>query len=99
MTGTYVLRRIGVGSAFKVGAVLGGVLSALVLVPLGLLMAIGVVHGGDSSAVAGGAFMGLLTMVCGPLFYAFIYGLLTAISALVYNIAAGMTGGLEVELG
>ena len=98
MSGTVRIRHIGVGSSFKVGAVLGGILSAIVMVPMGLLMAVGVVSGSDSSVAADGVFVGLLMMVCGPLIYAFIYGLGMAISALIYNLVAGIMGGLEVEL-
>ena len=98
MSGRYLLRRIGVASAFRVGAVLGGVLSGIVLVPLGLLMALGVVNADDSSVVAAGAAFGLAVMFCGPLVYAVVYGLLMALNALVYNLIARLTGGLEVHL-
>ncbi len=98
MYGTFLIRRIGVGAAFKIGAVLGGVMSAVVLFPMGLLMALGVISSDDSAAIAGGAVMGLATVVCGPLVYAFIYGLMSAFSAFIYNIIAGLTGGPEIYL-
>lgn len=96
----YVLRHIGVGSAFKVGFVLGALLSALVLLPLGLLMALGVLGGEGrmSDLVAVSAASGLLTIFCGPLIYGVLYGFGAALSALVYNIVSGVVGGLELHL-
>ena len=98
MTGTYLLKRIGIGSAFKIGAVLGFVLSAIVLLPLGLLMALGVVNADDSSVAVAGATFGVVTMLCGPLVYAFIYGVLAALNAAIFNIIARVAGGLEIRL-
>ena len=102
MSGTYRLSRIGVGSAFKVGFIVGLALSALILVPFGLLALLGVVGGLDEGsmgdALALGAVSGVLTMVCGPLVYGLIYGVMSAFSALVYNMVARVVGGLEVDL-
>ncbi len=102
MTGTYLLRRIGVGSAFKVGAVLGVVLSAILLVPLGLLFLLGGIGGpseqGLGTAFALGTVPGVLTMICGPLLYGLIYGIVAALFALVYNVIASVAGGVEVTL-
>ncbi len=100
MTGTYSLKRIGIGSAFKVGFVVGVVLSALVLVPFGLLALLGVVggagKGGAGSALALGAAGGMMVVM--PLVYGLIYGVIAALSALVYNVVARVVGGLEVDL-
>ena len=98
MNGKYTLKHIGVGSAFKMGAAVGGILSAIILVPLGLLTAIGVVGSDDTSLIAAGATMGQLTMFCGPVVYALIYGVLTALNALVFNVIARIVGGLEIHL-
>ncbi len=98
MNGKYTLKHIGVGSAFKMGAAVGGILSAIILVPLGLLTAIGVVGSDDTSLMAAGATMGLLTMFCGPVVYALIYGLSAALSALTYNAVAKLAGGVEFRL-
>ena len=98
MYGNFLIKRVGVGSAFKIGAALGGILSAIVLVPLGLLMAFGVVNADEQSVMAGGMLFGFVTMICGPLIYALIYGILAAVNALIYNALAGLTGGLLVYL-
>lgn len=96
----YVLKHIGIGSAFKVGFVLGALLSALVLLPLGLLMALGVLgsEGRMSDLVAVSAASSLFTMFCGPLIYGVVYGIGAALSVLIYNIVSGIVGGLELQL-
>ncbi len=96
----YVLKRIGIGSAFKVGFVLGALLSAIVLLPFGFLMALGILgsEGRMTELLAASAVSGVITMFCGPLIYGFLYGLGAALSALIYNIVAGVIGGLELTL-
>ncbi len=96
----YVLKRIGIGSAFKVGFVLGTLLSAIVLLPFGLLMALGILgnEGRMTELLAASAVSGVITMFCGPLIYGVLYGLGAALSALVYNIVSGVVGGLELHL-
>ena len=100
MSGTYRLSRVGVGSAFKVGFIVGLALSALILVPFGLLTALGVVggagKGGAGSALALGAAGGMMVVM--PLVYGFVYGVVSALSALVYNVVARVVGGLEMTL-
>ncbi len=100
MTGTYALKRIGVGSAFRVGFIVGLALSALFLVPFGLLTVLGVVggagKGGAESVLALGAAGGMMVFM--PLVYGFVYGVISALSALVYNVVARVVGGLEVTL-
>lgn len=96
----YILKRIGIGSAFKVGFIVGVMLSALVFLPLGLLMASGVLGGEGrmTDLAATSAVSSVLIMFCGPIVYGIVYGIGAALSALVYNIVSGIVGGLELQL-
>ncbi len=46
----------------------------------------------------GGAFVGLFAVILCPILYGIFGGIVAAISALIYNLASGWVGGLEVEL-
>jgi len=98
------VRRIGLGSAFKVGAVLSGLIFAVVGLPLVLI--------GTSSMLTqllasetGGSFSGgigivaaLVIYILGIFLYAIVGGIGFLIDALIYNIVASIVGGLEIEL-
>lgn len=100
MSGTYRLSRVGVGSAFRVGFIVGLALSALFLVPLGLLALLGVAGGAGKEGMGGALALGVTggMMALMPLVYGFIYGVVSALSALVYNGVARVAGGVEVTL-
>lgn len=93
------VKRIGPGSSFKVGLVVYGILGLIVGVICALF------------ALAGTAFMGperglpftgpLLAIVCiiaGPILYGLFGAIMFAIGALIYNLASGWVGGLEVDI-
>jgi hypothetical protein len=95
-----VLRRVGAVSLGKVfgilyallGLVIGALLALLSLVGAG----IGAASGSDQAWF--GAFFGVGAIIFLPIFYGilgFIGGLLTGA---FYNLAAGMVGGVHVEL-
>ncbi|HYY96259.1 MAG TPA: hypothetical protein VE713_17265, partial [Pyrinomonadaceae bacterium] len=55
--------------------------------------------GRDTGAAGvGGIVGGLVLMIAIPIFYGIIGFIFGAIGALIYNIAAGIIGGLELEL-
>lgn len=90
-----VVKRIGPGSAFKVGLVvysifglIGGVLCS------GLAFAGLPLH----RIPFGGAWAGLLPLILCPVLYGLFGGIVTVIGALIYNLASGWVGGLEVEI-
>jgi len=98
------LKRIGLGSAFKVGAVLSGLLFAIVGLPLVLIGTAGPL-GQMLSAQTGGMFsggiglvFGLVLYILGIFIYAIVGGIGFFIDALIYNIVASIAGGLEIEL-
>ena len=90
-----IVKRIAPVSAFKVGLVVYGLL--------------GLVAGAFCSAVAlaGVQFaphsvmprsLGLLALILCPMIWGALGGVINAISALIYNLAAGWVGGLEVDI-
>lgn len=98
-----ILRRVGPGSAFKIGLVLYGIIGLL----LGIVMACvsmvaGSLGGLGQSAVPGarvlGLGMGFGAIIVFPLLYGVIGGVFAAIGAAIYNLVAGWVGGLEIDI-
>jgi hypothetical protein len=92
------VRRIGPGSAFKVGAVTYAFMGLL----LGVLFALTSMLGGALVPAYGA---GLFRMVFGagaivffPICYGIIGGIGGALGAVIYNLVAGWVGGLEVDI-
>jgi hypothetical protein len=98
------VKRIGPGSAFKLGlityAILGLVLGIFMAAIYGIM---GSLAGTLSqSAVPGARFlglgMGLGAIVFLPICYGLFGGVFAAIGAVIYNVVAGWVGGLEVDI-
>jgi hypothetical protein len=102
------LRRVGVGSAFKVGAVvsalfwliIGLILLALTLCSSSLTLPSFSDRFGDQGRelLAGGLVGGIIIYLIGVVVYAIIGGIVSAIYAGLYNLAAGWFGGLRIQL-
>jgi hypothetical protein len=98
------VKRVGVFSYAKITAVTCAVFGLIIGVIYGLIViifgaAILAGAGRDSgTAGAGSIVAGLLMMIGFPIFYAIIGFIFGAIGALVYNIASGFVGGIELEL-
>jgi hypothetical protein len=90
------LKSVGILSAAKISAVLYGGL-ALLFVPFLLLMA--VVMSSSSRAIpnAPSPALFLIFAVIAPFFYAAMGFIAGAIAALIYNLAAGWIGGVELH--
>jgi hypothetical protein len=107
-----IVRRVGPGSAFKVGAVLYALMGLVIGICVAFFsMVAGSIGGLGHSPVPGaggtgvswdarsfGLGMGFGAIIFLPLFYGLIGGVFAAISAAVYNLAAGWVGGLEVDI-
>ena len=79
-----------------IGMVIGGCLS-LVAMAGGLAAGLGDADSGGLGAVAG-MVLGLGAVVVLPVIYG-VFGFIgTAISALIYNFAAGLVGGVEIDV-
>ena|SRR5271168_27214 len=102
-----VVKRIGPGSAFKVAAVVYafiGLVAAALMVPFMMLMSNYVPTHGDMGAQTNGfsrtlgTGFGLASFIIFPILYGVIGGIGGALIALIYNLAAGWIGGLEVDV-
>ena len=102
-----VVRRIGVWSAARL---YGGVCAVMGLI-LGAIFALAAVAGGiaggvaESSGMAGrlgsgalGAMFGVGAIIALPLVYGVMGIIMGAVSAALYNVFAGLFGGLELDI-
>ena len=100
------IRRFNVFSVAKIQGFLGFVIGLLIGVIYGLVVMIfgaaisSLAPQGDSQAMGGvGAIvLGLIIMIAVPIFYGVLGFIGGIIGALVYNLAAGVVGGLTFEL-
>ena len=96
------IKRMGVFSVAKIYAVVMAVFGLIIGVIYGLIFIIfgaAMMAGRDTGgAGAGSLAIGLIMMVAFPIFYAIIGFVFGAIGALVYNVASGFVGGVELEL-
>jgi len=97
-----VIRRVGVGSAAKVG----GALYAVIGLIIGLFVAAFSLLGAGIAAQAGagdvpsfiGPLFGVGAIIFAPIFYGILGLIGFALAAAIYNLVAGMTGGLELDV-
>jgi hypothetical protein len=92
-----VLKRIAPASAFKVGLVSYAVLGLIAGVFCGSIALAGVSFAPHAHLPFAPA-IGLFAVIVCPIVYGIIGGILTVISALLYNLAAKWVGGVEVEI-
>lgn len=98
-----VLKRVGVGSAAKVsgalyaaiGLIMGLIFACIAMV--GGAMSSGMSQSGAMPAFVSG-FFGVGAIIFLPIFYGVMGFIGGAIAAWVYNLVAGMAGGLELDL-
>ena len=102
-----VIKRLGVFSVAKIYSVVMAGMGLLIGIPFGLIMIIFgaaiMTAGRNSGAGAGmgvgfGVGLGIFYMVGLPILYAVLGFIFGAIGALIYNVAAGIIGGVEMEL-
>ncbi len=100
------IKKMGILSVAKIYALMMLVISLIISIPYGLIIMIfgaallsGGGGGSEGLAAGGGSIViGLLVMIGVPIFYGLMGFVFGAISALVYNIFAGMVGGIEIEV-
>jgi hypothetical protein len=107
------LRKIDVGSAFRIGALVSGILGLIFVLPwiacqstlLASLSTIDISGRGtngtpfENTAIQGIGILGfLLFAVCGLVLYMVIGGIGGAVSAFAYNLVARQFGGLQIEI-
>jgi hypothetical protein len=93
-----IIKRVGPVSCAKVAAALYTIIGVVA----GALISVGSMAGGmasDSSALAGiGAAIGLAAIIVLPIVYGCIGFVATLIGAWLYNAAASIVGGIEVDI-
>ena len=98
------INKLGILSIAKMYALIMLVVSLLISIPYGFfIMFFGAAMmsaGGRGGLAAGGGsiVLGLLFMIGIPIFYGAIGFVFGAIGALIYNIFAGIVGGIEIEV-
>lgn len=94
------ITRLGVLSVAKILGAICAVFGLIIGVLYGLsIMIFGAAMSSISADAAGGAIvLGLLTMIFSPIIYGIIGFVGGAIEALIYNVAAGIAGGIEMEV-
>src|SRR5215831_7369852 len=98
------LKRIGPGSAFKVGLVTYAILGLVIGACFAFISMIAGSLGGLAGSEAGagaralGMGMGLGAIIIMPIAYGILGAIGAAIGAFIYNLAAGWIGGLEVDI-
>lgn len=98
------IRKIGVLSVAKLQAVMALVISLLISIPYGLIImifgaaALGTGESGGMLAGGGAILVGILIMIGLPVLYTVIGFIVGAIGALLYNLFAGIIGGIEIEV-
>jgi hypothetical protein len=98
-----VIRRIGVGSAAKVAGVLYACIGLIAGVILALVSMVGagvVAEAQRNSDVPPwiGPLFGMGAVIFLPICYGLLGLAIGAVTALIYNAAAGVTGGLELDV-
>jgi hypothetical protein len=99
-----VIKRLGVFSVAKIYSVVMAGIGLLVGIPLGLIMIVfgaAIMAGGRGDSAAGGGVgigVGIFYMIGLPIMYGIIGFIFGAIGALIYNMAAGIIGGVQLEL-
>ncbi|MGI9056655.1 MAG: hypothetical protein ACR2F2_12740 [Pyrinomonadaceae bacterium] len=99
------IRKLGVLSVAKILAIIYLGISLIIAVPYGLVIIIFSLIGagsarGDAAFMVGGGgvVMGIIVMIAIPIFYAIAGFIGGAIMALLYNLFAGIVGGIEIEV-
>jgi hypothetical protein len=90
------VKRIGPGSAFKVGAALYAFLGLLLGIFFALVSMVGGALVPASQAGVFRMFFGVGAIIFLPIFYGVLGGILSAISALIYNLVAGWAGSKSI---
>jgi hypothetical protein len=96
-----VIRKVGIGSMVKVS----GVLYALLGLVIGFCFAVFALVGFGAAAAANddmpawfGSLFGIGAIIILPIMYGVMGAIGGAIMGALYNLVAGMTGGLEIEV-
>jgi hypothetical protein len=95
-----VVREIGVVSVGKIMAIMYACMGLLVGAIVAMVSVLGgfagMVNDGGAAAGFAGMFIGAGAVFVLPIFYGVLGGLVGMLSALIYNVAARVVGGIEI---
>ena len=96
---TKVIRRIGVLSAGRIAGLVYGSIGLIVGMFVALFGGLAGLLGSHGSAggFLGAGALGFLAILVLPVVYGCVAALCIMLGALIFNVAAGLVGGLEVE--
>jgi len=95
----YSIRRFGVVRTATIVAVMYVIIIAIFFIPIALIGGLVGVGIGGGASQGGAALFGILIIgVIVALFYGAVGWVFTAIACLLYNAAAGMVGGIHIQL-
>ena len=92
-----IIKRIGIGSAAKIYGVMSAAMGLLFGIILAVIYAVGGSLSEDASVGVFGMAMGVGAVIALPIVYGCMGLVVGALGALLYNLFAGMVGGLKVE--
>lgn len=93
-----VVTRVGPLSCARVAAVLYGGLGLVLGAIFSLVSLAGAAVSGDADGPALGMVFGIAAIVVLPLLYAALGFVTTVVGAWLYNLAAGIAGGIEIDM-
>jgi hypothetical protein len=93
-----VIKRIAPLSCGKVAGVLYGVMGLFVGVLVSVATTIGGLVGNDAFGAMAGGLVGIGAIVLLPIFYGGLGFLVAVIASWLYNLAAGLIGGIEIDV-
>ena len=92
------LKSIGPGSVFKVFGFMYAVIGLIIGALISLASVVGMGAMGGSEAGGAGMLFGIGAIILLPIIYGLAGAIGGAIGALVYNVCAKVTGGIELEM-
>lgn len=92
------LKKIGVISCAKVAGIIYAVFGLLAGGLVSLLAMAGAMQSAGGDGMTGGMIFGAGAIIIMPILYGGMGGIVAALSALLYNVVAGLVGGIELEL-
>lgn len=97
------IKRVGILSFAKIQALVMAFFGLIIGVIYGLIFMVfgaALMSGGrDTASLGGGGIaVGLVIMIVMPIFYGVLGFVFGALGGVIYNVAAGFMGGLEIEL-
>ena len=93
-----VIRRLGVWSVAKLYATISAAFGLFIGLCVAAVSALGAGLSRNTDLPLPAAFLGLGALIAAPIFYAVIGLISGAIGAGLYNLFAGMVGGIEMEI-